>query len=256
MRAIYETAGRAKEYCPLAVNLYQGCGHGCIYCYGADVTRQDPEAFKKSPHIRNGILGGLERDAARLTKLGQYGPVLMCFVTDPYQPLDGALQVTRKAIELLHHYGMRVTILTKGGKRAEQDFDLLKPGKDAFATSLTLFDPDMSRLWEPEAAPPFQRMDSLRHAHELGIETWVSCEPVIDPEQTFDLIRATAPYVDLFKVGTLNYHPHGKTIDWASFARQAERLLIRLGKSYYLKKDLAAYIGHPEGIRRGFENRV
>lgn len=253
--SIYETRGRAQEYCPLAVNHYQGCGHGCVYCYGADVTRQDPEAFRDAPHAREGILYSLDKSARRLTAKGQFGPVLMCFVTDPYQPLDDELRLTRAAIEILHYYSMRVTILTKGGKRAERDLDILKPRKglhvvDAFATSLTLLDEGESRLWEPEAALPIERMDSLRHAHEMGIETWVSCEPVIYPEQTLELIRHSHQYVDSFKVGTLNYHEHGKTIDWAAFARQVERLLISLGKNYYLKRDLAKHIGHPEGIRR------
>ncbi|KKN65488.1 hypothetical protein LCGC14_0480920 [marine sediment metagenome] len=249
MNAIYETRGRAKEYCPLAVNLYQGCGHACVYCYGAKVTHQDERAFRESPQPRAGIIEGIRRDADRLRRNGQLGPVLMCFVTDPYQPINDKLKLTRSAIETLHYYGMMVTVLTKGGKRAEQDFDLLKP-TDAFATTLTLHDSVQSLEWEPMAASPQERMDSLRHAHGLGIETWVSCEPVIDPVQTLELIQLTAPYVDLFKVGTLNYHEHGKKIDWAAFARKAERLLISLKAHYYLKKDLAAYIGHPEGIRR------
>ncbi|KKM93074.1 hypothetical protein LCGC14_1212100 [marine sediment metagenome] len=255
MRAIYETRGRAQEYCPLAVNLYQGCGHGCIYCYGPTVTHQDPEAFRGAPHAREGILYAIDKDARRLTAKGEFGPVLACFITDCYQPLDVEGGLSRKAIEILHYYSMRVTILTKGGKRAERDFDILKPRKglhvvDTFATSLTLLDEGDSGLWEPEAASPIERMESLRHAHEMGISTWASCEPVIYPEQTLELIRHSHPYVDLFKVGTLNYHEHGKTIDWAVFARQVERLLISLGKNYYLKRDLAKHIGHPEGIRR------
>jgi len=114
--------------------------------------------------------------------------------------------------------------------------------RDAFATSLTLLSQEDSQIWEPGAALPVERMGNLRQAHELGLETWVSCEPVIYPEATLELIRLTAPFVDHYKVGTMNYHPRSKKIDWPKFARDVKQLLEGLGKRYYLKSDLAKYL--------------
>ena len=57
--------------------------------------------------------------------------------------------------------------------------------------------------------------------------------------------------IDVFKVGTLNYREEGKMINWKKFAQDAVELLDRLGANYYIKKDLARYIGKPEGIRKG-----
>jgi len=170
MKAIYETRGRAREYCELAINLYTGCSHNCIYCYGAAVTHQDKERWGQNPQPRKGIIWQIQRDAERYSKLNEKRPILMCFVTDPYQPADDTHRLARKAI------------------------------------------------------------------------LWVSCEPVIYPEATFELIKLTAPFVDHYKVGTLNYHPHGKTIDWPKFAREVKQLLEGLGKPYYLKRDLVGYL--------------
>ncbi len=242
MKAIYETKGRAREYSELAVNLYTGCGHRCVYCCGATVTHQDRNSWENSPRPRKGILEQIQVDAAVRSNLQDDRPILMCFVTDPYQPINDEFKLARIALIILHAHGLRATILTKAGMRATQDFDLLIPGRDAFACTLTLREKMESRYWEPVAADPSSRMDALKEAHKLGLETWVSFEPVIKPEDTMELIRMTSDYVDHCKVGTMNYHPHRKTIDWPKFAHEVKELLDSVGKPYYLKEDLRRYL--------------
>ena len=131
--------------------------------------------------------------------------------------------------------------MTKGGKRAERDFDLLRPG-DEFAATLTFLDEQKSLKWEPKAAIPEERIEALRKAHELGITTWVSLEPVIEPAESIKIIRQTHSFVDLFKVGLLNYHPRGKEIDWHKFLQECIATLKQYGCQYYIKKDLRRYI--------------
>ena len=53
---IYEPKGRAREYSPLAANLYRGCGHGCIYCYAPAVTFTAREVFRSHPCPRQDVL--------------------------------------------------------------------------------------------------------------------------------------------------------------------------------------------------------
>ena len=242
---IYEPAGRAREYAPLALNLYRGCSHGCLYCYAPDACRTNRAAFHASPAPRADVIRKLERELAKGSEvgLGEKDPVLLCFTTDPYQPLAAETGITRRAIELLHEHGYPVHVLTKGGMRAAADFDLLGnlPG-DAFATTLTFVDSADSAHWEPGAASPADRMTAMTEAHELGIPTWVSLEPVIDPEQTLAIIRATHSYVDLFKVGTLNHHELAKSIDWPDFARRVVELLEKLGAAHYIKTDLRRHL--------------
>jgi hypothetical protein len=75
----------------------------------------------------------------------------------------------------------------------------------------------------------------------MGISTYVSLEPVWDPEQSLELIDITHEFVDFFKVGKLNHHPRERSIDWASFKREAIKKLQIYEKQYYIKDDLNKY---------------
>lgn len=240
MTIIYEPRGKAQEYSPLACNLYSGCEHGCVYCYAPNVLHKDKDEFQKAKP-RNNILQLLEKDCQKWDSPKDI--VLLCFTCDPYQPLESEHRITQKAIYMLNMYGFPVQILTKGGLRATRDFELLaKNPKNAFSVTLTHDDPGISEIWEPQAAPPGARIDSLKQAHDMGIKTWVSFEPVIDPQAVYRLIEKTHSFVDLYKIGKMNYHPIAKTIDWRSFGFEVRGLLNNLRKSFYIKKDLAKYL--------------
>ena len=233
---IYETKGRAREFNELAINLFTGCGHQCIYCYGADVTHQTKDDFENRPRIRVTALDVLQSAKAWKAK-GETRRVLLCFITDPYQLIEAETQLTRKCIMALHKVGLNVIILTKGGYRSMRDFDLLTP-QDAYATTLTCLGETASKKWEPNAAPPLERMTALKQAHNKGIETWVSFEPVIYPEVTKELLLLTKDYVGHYKVGTMNYHPQGKNVDWYNFGWQIKKMMDNCKVHYYFKKDL------------------
>lgn len=247
---IYEPKGRAGEYAPLAVNLYRGCGHGCVYCYGPDTTYIERQEFIEAI-ARPGIIKRLVKDAPIAAALykGNDKRVLLCFTCDPYQPIDDIHKLTRQAITILHQNGFNITILTKAGYRAERDFDLFRPG-DEFAATLTFMDYKKSVEWEPKAALPCSRMDTLQTAHDLGIKTWVSLEPVIDLAESLEIIRQTHPFVDLFKVGKLNYaeklpapfRKQVENINWHKVATESIAVLKQYGCQYYIKRDLRAYL--------------
>jgi DNA repair photolyase len=141
-----------------------------------------------------------------------------------------------------------VTILTKAGTLATEGILQLRPG-DAFATTLTLLSQAASLFWEPHAALPGERLINLIVAEAHGINTWVSCEPVIDTEATLELIRTAHRFTGHFKVGKLNYHPQAELVNWPVFARRVVDLLDSLAASYYIKKDLARYLP-PEILKR------
>ncbi len=237
---LYEPKGKAREYSEIAVNLYRGCTHRCEYCYAPATLRLKKENFSVSV-LRDNILKKLEKDALKLYLENEIGPVLLCFTCDPYQPIDDEYQISRQAIQILHQYNIRVTILTKGGKRAERDFDLLSK-IDWFGVTLTNLEDSTSIQWEPGAALPKDRINSLRKANKKGINTWVSLEPVLYPEVTLNIIKKTHKFVDKYKVGILNYHPHSKDIDWHKFAVEVDNLLQELGCDYYLKNDLRRWL--------------
>ena len=239
---IYEPRGRAKEYSELAANLYSGCDHACTYCYAPLATRKKRDTFCFSKP-REGVLNKFLNDAIELESQNEMRPILLSFTTDPYQSLDVKYQLTRDAIKILHQHNLRVSILTKGGKRSERDFDLLSKNKELseYGTTLVFIEESMREKIEPGAAPIKERIDALKKAHKLGIRTYVSLEPVWFPEDALRFIDITYKFVDLFKVGKLNYNPQQHNVDWGKFRNEVVTKLKEYGVNYYIKKDLEKY---------------
>jgi len=238
MRVIYEPRGRAREYSALALNLYNGCNHGCLYCYSPDCLRMDRQRFYREQRARD-ILKKIEADCKELS--GSKERVLLCFTCDPYQKLNDKVGLTRKTLELFNFYDIPFQILTKAGHKAEADFDLYRQ-IDAFATTLTFLNEEKSRYYEPQAALPEDRIKTVKKAHERGIKTWVSFEPVLDDREVFKLLDLTSEFVDLYKVGKISRFNPDKEINWHEFAKEIIKRLREYKKDYYIKKDLAKYL--------------
>lgn len=247
---LYAPRGQAGEYAPLATNPYRGCGHGCAYCYVPRVTKQPREEFNAGAQPRAGFLAALERDARKYKAAGITEQVMLSFTTDPYHPGDTAL--TRAVIELLQGHGLGVCTLTKGGTRALRDLDLFRPDRDAFACTLTSLEDRFSKKWEPGAALPGDRIAALEAFHAAGIYTWVSLEPTLDVEASMAIVRATCRFVDLYKIGRVNYLPMTKTTDWRDYTLRMLELVREVGVDHYIKRDLQGYLptGYPNLLRR------
>jgi len=165
----------------------------------------------------------------------------MSFVSDPYQPDELELRITRNALEIAAAHKVPIHILTKGGKRATADFPLLAATgeQSAFACTLTVCDKSVAAKLEPQAAEPADRLTALKMAHDAGITTWVSFEPAIDEESVIEFIRITHPYVDLYKVGAISGDKTISTIsNWRDFGLNVINELERYGKKYIIKNDL------------------
>jgi hypothetical protein len=237
---IYAPKGQAGEYAPLACNPYRGCGHKCRYCYVPGVLRMPRAEFDAGAVPRPDFLRNLSKDAAKYHAAGSREQVMLSFTTDPYHPTDTAL--TRQTLEVLRDYGLGFCTLTKGGTRALRDLDLFRPDRDAFATTLTSLDDDFSLKWEPDAALPADRLEALKSFHEGGIFTWVSLEPTLDAASSLAVVAATHRFVDLYKVGRVNYLPMTKTTDWQDYTLRMVGLLRKLGAKHYIKHDLQGYL--------------
>lgn len=237
---IYAPAGQAGEYATLATNPYRGCGTRCAYCYVPNVLKMPRAEFDAGATPRPGFLDNLRKDARKYQAAGIHSQVMLSFTTDPF---NGTCQVlTRPAIEILKDHGLAFCTLTKGGSRAIPYLDLFRPERDAFASTLTSLDNQFSLRWEPRAALPKDRMNTLKRFHEAGIFTWVSLEPVLDVAATLQIINETHSYVDFFKIGRINYSGLTKTIDWKDFTLKVIELCARLDVKHYLKADLQPYM--------------
>ena len=126
MGIIYQPRGRAQEYAPLALNIYKGCEHRCLYCFGPSALQSKRENYFNNPNPKKDVLKRVQKDAQFLHNTNSDKEILISFIGDPYQPAEIDLGITRHVIEILIQFDLRFTILTKGGIRAERDFDLLE----------------------------------------------------------------------------------------------------------------------------------
>lgn len=237
---IYAPRGQAGEYSALAANPYRGCGHGCVYCYVPKVLHMERKEFDAGAVTREAFVAGLVKDALKYQAAGITEQVMISFTSDPYHPLDTS--PTRWAWEVLQEHGLAICALTKGGTRALRDIGMFRPTRDAFASTLTSLDDSWSKKWERGAALPADRLAALRKFHDRDIFTWVSLEPTIDIEASLAIVDATHEFVDLYKVGRVNYLPITKTTDWEDYTHRMIDKLGALGKAHYIKKDLQKYL--------------
>jgi len=235
MDIIYEPKGKAKEYADLACEIYNGCTHGCIYCYAKYYTQ---DVYYKSVRPQKNLIARLKKDVESLGV--DCLEILFSFHSDVYQPLEDELKLTRAALEILRDANLPFTILTKAGTRAVRDFDILKGyDKARFGTTLIFTEQEDADYWEPAAATIEDRISAIKTAHSMGISTWVSIEPVIHPVQAIRLVKALHPFVDHWKVGKINYHKEIEdAVDWTRFREEMTSLFQGIGADFYLKKSL------------------
>ena len=232
---IYKPSGAAPEYGDLALNIYTGCNHGCFYCFAPNVLHKTREDFAIVEPRKNIV----EEVRKQLEKEQITGKLIhLCFTCDPY-PADIDTKPTREIIKLLKSYGNHVQILTKGGRRAERDFDLLDEN-DRFGITFAGYADGLdviSTFYEPNAASPTERVMSLKNARTRGIKTWISFEPVLCAENVLLELEHVPTDVEV-KIGKLNYHP--SSINWHDFGHDAEEICKRRGLTYYIKDSLRA----------------
>lgn len=236
---IYIPRGKAREYSPYALNIYNGCDHNCKYCY---IKTMPFPKYTANDGIkpRKDILQKLEK---QLKKQEITGQVLLCFMGDPYCRADVEYETTREILNILLKYDVPTAILSKGGGRILRDIELFKKFRNIkVGATLTLIEEKESLFYEPGAALPRERIETLGILHREGIKTWVSFEPVIRPLTTYQLLELSYPFVDQYKVGKMNYYKLETDIDWREFGENIVKKLMKYNKEFYIKKDLYKYM--------------
>ena len=233
---IYEPRGKAREYSPLAVNLFSGCGHKCSYCYVPDVIFKSRNDFDNNVSERKNAIKELYKSAKKFRGINKQ--VLMSFTTDPYNPLNDETKLTASALEILFNNQIPVAILTKSGLRALQDLELFKKfeGNIKVGASLTYDNEKHSRLVESGAALPNERIEMLKTLNKNNVRTWVSFEPIVQPYQTLNLLEKTVDFVDEYQLGKLAHDK--RKFDWNYYLQTAVDILRKNKKEFYIKKTL------------------
>ena len=167
-----------------SINPYQGCEHGCIYCY----ARPSHAYWGFSPGLdfETRLIAKPNAAALLRTELSRPGylpsPICLGANTDPYQPVERKLKLTRELLEVLLETRHPLTIITKNAL-IERDLDLLQPLAEKklvqVLISLTSLDNTLSRQLEPRASSPARRLQAIRKLSDAGIPVGVLTAPMI-----------------------------------------------------------------------------
>lgn len=167
-----------------AVNPYRGCEHGCIYCYArpshAYLGYSPGLDFETEIVFKPDIVRLLERD---LSKPGyRPGTLALGSNTDPYQPVERTMRLTRSILEVLERFGHPVSIVTKSAT-VVRDLDILQRlaqrGLVRVYLSVTTLDADLARRMEPRASSPTLRLRAIAQLAAAGIPVGVLAAPMI-----------------------------------------------------------------------------
>jgi DNA repair photolyase len=167
-----------------AVNPYRGCEHGCIYCY----ARPTHAYLGYSPGLDFETKLVFKPDVAQLLEKELQKPgyiprtLALGSNTDPYQPVERTLKLTRSVLEVLDRYNHPVGIVTKSSG-VLRDLDILSSmAKRSLARvhiSITTLDPRLARVMEPRAATPARRLHAIAELTRAGVPAGVLAAPMI-----------------------------------------------------------------------------
>ena len=167
-----------------SINPYRGCEHGCIYC------------FARPTHAYLGLSPGLDfetkilfkPDAAQLLTAELAAPkykpdvVAMGTNTDPYQPVERELKITRSILKVLSDFNNPVGIVTKN-HLVTRDIDILadmaRRNLAEIFLSVTTLDRTLARDMEPRASAPHRRLDAIKALADAGVPVGVMTAPMI-----------------------------------------------------------------------------
>jgi DNA repair photolyase len=224
-----------------SINPYRGCEHGCVYCYA------------RPTHSYLGFSPGLEFETRIVAKTNaaevlrdellarNYKPslILVGSATDPYQPAERDLQITRNVLQVLAQCRHATGVITKNSL-IERDIDVLAPMAQqalvATYVTITTLDHTLARILEPRAASPTRRLRTIETLAKAGIRVGVSVAPVIpfitepEMEKIMEAAASAGATSAFYTVLRLPWEVKGLFMDWltAHFPDRKARVLHRL----------------------------
>jgi len=184
------------------INPYRGCEFACKYCYARYthefMEMRDGMDFEQKIYVKQHA-ADLLRQELRKVKRGE--DIALGTATDPYQPIEKKLEITRSILqEFARHSGLEIGIVTKSAMVA-RDIDVLqeisKRNQLGVNITITTTDADLARILEPRAPRPDLRLEGLKKLREAGIRAGVICAPVLpgitdSPRQLEDVVSKAA----------------------------------------------------------------
>ena len=208
-----------------SLNPYRGCTHGCHYCYArashAYYGLNAGDDFTTKIFVKSNFAEVLRQELSRPSWAGE--PVSLGTATDPYQPCEGRLHITRRTLEAIRDHRNPIHIVTKS-TLVLRDVDLLAELARTAAVivqfTITTLDPAIWRAVEPGTPPPRQRLAVMRRLVDAGTPCGVYLAPILpgvtDSAASIEAVVSAA-------------REHGASTVWASTLR-----LAPLVKEHYL----------------------
>jgi DNA repair photolyase len=167
-----------------SINPYRGCEHGCIYCYArpahAYVGFSPGLDFESQLFFKPDAAKLLEKELSRKSYVCR--PIHVGGNTDPYQPIEKGLRITRGVVEVMERFNHPFSIITKNAM-ITRDIDLYASLAERklvrIAVSVTTLDRKLARAMEPRAATPERRLSAIRQLAQAGVPCAVSVAPII-----------------------------------------------------------------------------
>ncbi len=167
-----------------AVNPYRGCEHGCVYCYArpshAYLGYSPGLDFETKLLFKPDVASLLEKELRRPGYVAR--PLALGSNTDPYQPIERTLKLTREVLEVMDRFSHPVTIVTKSAG-VLRDLDILQELASRNLVrvylSVTTLDATLARRMEPRAATPMRRLQAISELSRAGVPTGVLAAPMI-----------------------------------------------------------------------------
>ena len=176
-----------------SMNPYQGCEHGCIYCY----ARNSHEYWGYSPGldferrilIKKEAPGLLEKLLKK--KSWKAYPIVLSGNTDCYQPAEKKFGITRQCLEVFLKYKHPVGVITKNAL-IKRDLDILtelaKDGLVGVNVSITSLSETTRRILEPRTASAQKRLNTVKVLSENGIPVNVMIAPIIPSINSHEIL--------------------------------------------------------------------
>lgn len=174
-----------------ALNPYRGCAFDCLYCYAPDVVHVERDTWGTSIAAKRSIPTVLAREL----KAKERGVIGLSTVTDPYQPAERRLEITRRCLEAIARAQWPVSVLTKS-PLVTRDLDILRtiPGAEVGFSIATASEAERKR-WEPSCPPIRARFEALKEVTAGGVRGYVFAGPIFPesaPESVSGLARLAA----------------------------------------------------------------
>ena len=168
----------------VSLNPYRGCEHGCVYCYARPI--HEYLGFSAGLDFETRIL--VKEEAPQLLERELTAPswrpqvIGLSGVTDPYQPIERRLGLTRACLEVLARFRNPVAIVTKNGlvrRDADHLAELARHDAAVVQVSVTTLDSELARRMEPRTSHPEARLRAITELSEQGIPVGVLVAPVL-----------------------------------------------------------------------------